>query len=71
MVQQSQEATVYNWNVSPGEHGQPTLETLFVKLTNPPSDVKFDGLPDHYTKLQIQFTVRCLMIQRYMCQEPR
>ncbi|KAF8223263.1 hypothetical protein L208DRAFT_1020364, partial [Tricholoma matsutake] len=50
-ITKGQEATVYDWKVSPGAHGQPTLEPLFVKLTNPPSNVKFDGLPENVVPL--------------------
>src|SRR5882762_1435159 len=39
------EGTVAGWQSSIGLHGQPMLDTLFVKLTNPPKIVQFEGLP--------------------------
>jgi hypothetical protein len=30
-----------------GPEGRPVLETLFVKLNNPPKTVKIDGLPEN------------------------
>ena len=38
------EGTVASWQSSIGPHGQPVLDTLFVKLVNPPQDVYIDGL---------------------------
>jgi hypothetical protein len=46
-----QEATVYGWQSSLGSRGQLILDTLFVKLTNPPSNVKFEGLPENVVPL--------------------
>ncbi|KAF4565753.1 hypothetical protein EYR36_002331 [Pleurotus pulmonarius] len=40
-----QEGTVYDWIASVGAFRQPVLEVLFVKLTNPPTDVNFKDLP--------------------------
>ena len=40
-----QEGTVAGWQESIGPHGKPILDVLFVKLTKPPQNVKFDGLP--------------------------
>ena len=39
------EGTVAGWQASMGSHGKPMLDTLFVKLTNPPKMVQCDGLP--------------------------
>ena len=41
------EATVVSWQTSKGPEGQLVLETLFVKLVNPPKTVKLPGLPDN------------------------
>jgi hypothetical protein len=46
-----QEGTVYAWHESQGPRGQPILEVLFVKLTNPPQPVKFDNLPENVIPL--------------------
>jgi hypothetical protein len=41
------EATVVSWQSAKGPEGQVVLDTLFVKLVNPPKTVKIDGLPDN------------------------
>ena len=46
MHHQGQEGIVCGWQ-SVGSHGQTILDTLFVKLLNPPSPVIFDGLPEN------------------------
>jgi hypothetical protein len=40
-----QEGIVYGWQSKTGLRGQRTLDTLFVELKNPPTDVQIDGLP--------------------------
>ena len=35
------------WQASMGSHGKPMLETLFVKLSNPPKTIQIEGLPDN------------------------
>ncbi len=44
-ITKGQEATVYAWQSTVGNKGQRALDTLFVKLVNPPADVQMDGLP--------------------------
>ena len=39
------EGIVAGWQALMGSHGKPMLDTLFVKLTNPPKIVQFDELP--------------------------
>jgi hypothetical protein len=39
------EGTVAGWQASMGSHGKPMLDTLFVKLSNPPKTVHIEGLP--------------------------
>ncbi|KAF7964801.1 hypothetical protein HWV62_2882 [Athelia sp. TMB] len=39
------EANVAYWHSSVGPHGLPMLDTVFVKLKNPASDVQIEGLP--------------------------
>jgi hypothetical protein len=46
-----QEGTVYAWQSSLDSHGQQILDTLFVKLTNPPQNVTIDGLPENVVPL--------------------
>jgi hypothetical protein len=38
------EGTVVSWQASVGPHGKPVLNTLFVKLVNPPQDIYITGL---------------------------
>lgn len=45
------EATVVSWQLGRGPEGQLVLDTLFVRLTNPPKTVKIDGLPDNIVPL--------------------
>ena len=40
-----QEGFICGWQSKTGSRGQRTLDTLFVELKNPPSDVQMDGLP--------------------------
>ena len=40
-----QEGIVYGWQSNTGLRGQRMLDTLFVELKNPPTDVQIDGLP--------------------------
>ena len=41
------EATVVSWQTTKGPEGQDVLDTLFVKLKDPPKTVKIDGLPEN------------------------
>lgn len=45
------EATVVSWQSVKGPEEQTVLDTLFVKLTNPPKNVKINGLPDNVVPL--------------------
>ncbi|KAH7906415.1 hypothetical protein BJ138DRAFT_1016243 [Hygrophoropsis aurantiaca] len=40
-----QEGNVVGWQCSVGSKGQRVLDTLFIELANPPSDVQLEGLP--------------------------
>ena len=40
-----QEATVVGWHELTGNSGQRILDTLFVRLTNPPREINIPGLP--------------------------
>ena len=44
-ITKGQEAFVYRWDCQKGPSGKYVLNTLFVKLTNPPCPIKLDGLP--------------------------
>ncbi|KAH7905265.1 hypothetical protein BJ138DRAFT_1017962 [Hygrophoropsis aurantiaca] len=44
-ITKGQEAVVVGWQANIGSKGQRVLDTLFVSLNNPPTDVHIDGLP--------------------------
>ena len=46
-ITKGQEGYVYGWQSKIGSKKQRILDTLFVKLKNPPSTVQFDGLPEN------------------------
>ena len=46
-ITRGQEGYVYGWQSTLGSKNQRILDTLFVKLKNPPSLVQFDGLPEN------------------------
>ncbi|TFK58812.1 hypothetical protein BDN72DRAFT_737311, partial [Pluteus cervinus] len=57
-----QEGSVYGWTASTGRKGQPILNTLFIKLDNPPQKIKFDGLPENVVPIHRTTTAtRCLL----------
>jgi hypothetical protein len=46
-ITKGQEGYVYGWQSSTGSLNQRILDTLFIRLENPPSPVKFEGLPEN------------------------
>jgi len=44
-IMKGQEAFVYGWDCQKGPSGKDVLNTLFVKLANPPCPITLDGLP--------------------------
>jgi Helitron helicase-like domain at N-terminus/PIF1-like helicase len=59
-ITRGQEAVIYRWQSTAGSRGQQMLDTLFVKLVNPPQDVQFDGLPPNVVPLtRSTVSVRC------------
>jgi hypothetical protein len=55
-----QEGTVVGWQASQGIHGTLTLDTLFVKLDNPPQPIKLNGLPDNVVPIvKVTQTIIC------------
>jgi Helitron helicase-like domain at N-terminus/PIF1-like helicase len=55
-----QEGTVVGWRAEQGTHGILTLDTLFVKLDNPPQPVKLDGLPENVVPIvKVTQTIIC------------
>ena len=61
-VTKGAEGTVAGWQASMGSHRKPMLDTLFVRLSNPPKTVNIQGLPPnvvpitwHSTKPHVNF----------------
>ena len=50
-ITKSQEGTVYAWQSRLSSQGQQVLDTLFIKLTNPPQNIKLDGLLENVIPL--------------------
>ncbi|KAJ3833423.1 hypothetical protein F5878DRAFT_546597 [Lentinula raphanica] len=44
-ITKGQKGTVYAWHITQGNFGQQVLETIFVLLDNPPTEVQIDHLP--------------------------
>jgi hypothetical protein len=56
------EATIVSWQSIKGPEGQNVLDTLFVKLKNPPKTVKIDGLPENVVPITRHITATmCLL----------
>ena len=61
-ITRGQEATVYSWQSTTGSKGQKMLDTLFVKLQNPPQAIQFDGLPANVVPLtRSTVSVKCAL----------
>ena len=59
-ITKGQEAVVVGWDEKPGLYGRPVLETLFVRLVNPPKDVSIENLPMNVVPITpISRTVEC------------
>ncbi|KAI5885483.1 uncharacterized protein SCHCODRAFT_02475478, partial [Schizophyllum commune H4-8] len=55
-----QEGTVYGWTETTGTLGQPVLNTLFVKLIDPPTNVNLPGLPENVVPIvKTSATIKC------------
>jgi hypothetical protein len=50
-ITKGQEATVVGWQESKGSSEQTILDTLFVKLTDPPKTTQIPGLPENVVAL--------------------
>jgi len=55
-ITKGQEGHVHGWQSTKGTKGQQILDTLFVKLANPPQVVQFDGLPENVVPLTCSST---------------
>ena len=51
------EATVVSWQMTKGPEGQDVLDTLFIKLKDPPKTIKIDGLMENVVPITRHTTV--------------
>src|ERR1700723_527368 len=59
-ITKGQEGTVAGWQEGEGPNGQRILETLFVRLTNPPQTIQIEGLPENVIPLvKTKKTITC------------
>jgi hypothetical protein len=58
-ITKGQEAVVYSWQRVEGLDGVNVLDTLFVKLLNPPTPVNIDGLPQDVVPLTRNSVTTC------------
>ena len=53
---------MYDWQATTGSRGQCLLDTLFVKLVNPPQTVQLDSLPENVVPLiRTTMSTQCLL----------
>ncbi|TFK64421.1 hypothetical protein BDN72DRAFT_774602, partial [Pluteus cervinus] len=61
-ITKGQEGEVYGWTYKLGNRNQKILDTLFVKLVNPPQNVQFDHLPPNVVPVpSTTSTIDCLL----------
>ncbi|EDR04391.1 uncharacterized protein LACBIDRAFT_304622 [Laccaria bicolor S238N-H82] len=66
-ITKGQEAVVVGWNDFIRDHGKKVLETLFVKLVNPPRNVELPGLPLNVVPMsRTSSTVKALLPNDHM-----
>lgn len=58
-ITKGQEATVVGWISSLGPFGQLVLDTLFLKLVNPPRDIQIENLPKNIIPMTKTTTTVC------------
>jgi hypothetical protein len=57
-----QNAIIYDWQMTEGSKGQCMLDTLFMKLVNPPQIVQLDNLPENVVPLTRTITnTQCVL----------
>ena len=57
-----QEGIVYDWQATIGSRGQCVLDTLFVKLINPPQSMQLESLPENVVPLiRTSTSTQCLL----------
>ncbi|KAF8802335.1 hypothetical protein BYT27DRAFT_7112824 [Phlegmacium glaucopus] len=61
-ITKGQDAIVYDWQATRGSRGQHMLDTLFVKLVNPPQSVQLENLPLNVVPLMRTITnTQCVL----------
>jgi hypothetical protein len=73
-ITKGQEGTVAGWQSYIGSHSKLVLDTLFVRLTNPPRVVKLDGLPENVVPIakmsqMIECTMKSDQIRKSECEQ--
>jgi hypothetical protein len=59
-ITNGQEGFVVGWQSCRGPHGKLVLDTLFIRLDNPPQCVKLDGLPENVVPIvKVTQTITC------------
>jgi len=61
-ITKGQEATVQSWQSTGGPLEHSILDTLFVKLNDPPACIKLDGLPENVMPLTKNSVVTCCQL---------
>lgn len=62
-ITKGQEGTIAGWESSNGPYVKPVLDTLFVKLTDPPKEIQFEGLPLNVVPIvKIPSSINCRLI---------
>jgi hypothetical protein len=60
-ITKGQEGFVAGWQSKTGPHGKRVLDTLLVKLDNPPTDIQIEGLPVNIVPIAMATkTVPCI-----------
>ena len=62
-ITKGQEGTVAGWDSKPGPYGKEVIETLFIKLTDPPKPIQFYGLPLNVVPIvKIPSSIKCRLV---------
>ena len=62
-ITKGQEGTVVGWDSKPGPYDREVLETLFVKLTDPPQNIQFEDLPLNVVPIvKIASSIDCRLV---------
>jgi hypothetical protein len=71
-ITKGQEGTVAGWDSKSGPYNKEILETLFVKLTDPPKPIHLDGLPLNIIPItKISSSIKCRFYDDQICNVKR